>query len=709
MTALKAMFWKEGRENVRWAVLGLLALSLGLAYAWYRLPSSPALSQVWSGENLVLTLITPLIALALGLMQVLPELRRDQWAFLIHRPASRTMLFFGKVIPGVCLYLAATTLPLLGLAVWASSPNHVAAPFDFRFTLAGWAAILSGLPFYFAGLLVALRPARWYGSRALPILTALLGPWAANGLTEFWQAALVSLFVSAVLLAAAWGSFVAGGEYDEQKKSARFALGLALYPAMLAIGFAVLAGAVGAYHVLEGKTASENEWWQTDDKMDTQGRLFHLSEHGTDLAHMERKTVTVTDAAGHPVDPRLWQTLNQQKKLLDIVYLFVKPSTSNFVTRYQDPTRYVPYLGPDYDANQRDDWYYDKRSRRIVGYRVGAPSEGRIGYLGPNGFAEDPGQTGQFPEGTPYPIYFNGLRLLRFPHALFWYSTPHPTAGLLQAAPGPSGILGVTPPSDISAEYGGSGDVERPEALLVAADGQITVYARARREDPAEGTRRLFSTPLAFPVSTSVQAAIIPDQSRFFFWYRAESKLPDHIVTVASDGRVLKTETLAVSPRAAGWTAPPTSFRQGMPGLVVPPVFVAASGVYAAVGHALHDEGAESWWRGFGNGGELLWVLFFSALGGLLPALMAWFISRRLGDGKRGQIAWAFGIFLLGGYGILLLLALRAWPARVPCPNCGRQRVVDRETCEHCGAAFARPKRDGTEIFEAAERETVGR
>ena len=82
---LKAMFWKECRENARWAALSAAALSLGLAYAWFHLFQQspwPSFSNVWSSENLVLTITTPLVGLALGLLQVLPELRRDQWAFL---------------------------------------------------------------------------------------------------------------------------------------------------------------------------------------------------------------------------------------------------------------------------------------------------------------------------------------------------------------------------------------------------------------------------------------------------------------------------------------------------------------------------------------------------------------------------------------------------------------------------------------------------
>ena len=55
---------------------------------------------------------------------------------------------------------------------------------------------------------------------------------------------------------------------------------------------------------------------------------------------------------------------------------------------------------------------------------------------------------------------------------------------------------------------------------------------------------------------------------------------------------------------------------------------------------------------------------------------------------------------LFGPAGLLLMLAIQQWPARIPCPACGRPRVVDRERCEHCGAPHAAPAQDGTEIFE---------
>jgi ribosomal protein L37AE/L43A len=46
-------------------------------------------------------------------------------------------------------------------------------------------------------------------------------------------------------------------------------------------------------------------------------------------------------------------------------------------------------------------------------------------------------------------------------------------------------------------------------------------------------------------------------------------------------------------------------------------------------------------------------------------------------------------------------LSVQEWPALESCPNCKKLRVVDREHCEHCGADFAPPEKNGTEVFES--------
>jgi hypothetical protein len=82
-----------------------------------------------------------------------------------------------------------------------------------------------------------------------------------------------------------------------------------------------------------------------------------------------------------------------------------------------------------------------------------------------------------------------------------------------------------------------------------------------------------------------------------------------------------------------------------------------------------------------------------SALGCFLPA-------RRYAFSWARRSGWAVLGFLFGWVGLVLMLVLQEWPARVSCPECRKLRVVTRETCEHCGAPHAAPARNGTEIFE---------
>ena len=711
-TPLRAMFWKECRENLRWAVLAMLALTLGLIYAWYHLfqqNSFPSPSGVWTSENLVLTISMPLIGLTLGLLQILPELRRDQWAFLVHRPASRTTLFFGKVLPGVCLYLLATILPLLGLAAWASQPIHVPAPFDFRFTLAGWAAILAGLPFYFAGLLVALRPARWYGSRALPVLTAILAPLAASTFNLFWPVVLVSVFISAVLLCAAWGSFVTSGEYKAQAKPARFALGLALYPACVCVGIGALMLSFTAYFAL---THSGNgEGWRNKQMIDTQGHIYEHDEHFDKRGH---DTITVTDENGRNVDPHVWDNLSSSHKLLTLNNLY-SGGLGQFYFRYSDADHYVPSLASIVNDRDQTFWYYDLAAYQMVRYKITAEAGEQtsswqppvVNYLGPDGFGSNRKQVGKFEDPKAEAVDFADFHLLRVSNALYSYD---PTASVpaireLQSLSG--SYAGATSLAQTSQGLVDTGNGTYAEVLIVTSNNQVTAYTSVR-DKVSQMPSRLFTVSIPFMPETysDVQVAASSDYSRFFFLYQPRSMpAAERLVTVTSTGQIVSDQILP--PAKDNHSAYKMRFIDAAPALMLPPGGLCAAALYGYIGDRLHWGSASGLWPSITETAGP--ILFFSILGGLAAAVLTWLISRRCGDNRRGHIAWALGGFWLGGYGVLLLLALRAWPARLPCPDCGRPRVVDNDFCEHCRAGWTRPQQDGTEIFDADSREAAAR
>lgn len=680
---LKAMFWKECRENSNWAILGALCLALSLAYLLYNdSPSvntqSVTLATVWGIATLALTLGAPFIGLALGLLQILPELRRDRWAFLIHRPASRTALFFGKVLPGLCLYGLATILPLCGLLVWYLRYSGLTGPFDLRFLLGAWAAILSGLAFYFAGLLIALRPARWYGSRALPAFFALLASYAVTILPEFWMAAGGSLLIAAVLALAAWGSFATMGQYIGQTKPARFSLGLVLLIGSTAITLIVLMTLINIIHNAFPQMPGfgSSAYISLQYQIDAEGRLWMIRDY-VDEAHVIHETVT--DSSGKVVPSRLAIMQAGEHMPLTLAPLDMSRPAGSFA-RYSDPNRYVQLLGTEMiDPQQQLAWYYESDARQIVGYAVQgqwlppvAPAA-LYGYLGPHGFSRNAAEAGRFEAGTAPESGAQGYgALLRSRHALYVYDTSARVVKLLQASRSAAGIEGVT-----SAALPG---------LIVRADGLFTVYV---------GRQARFTIPVSFAPggSSEVQVAAPPNGSRFYFLYGPGAGSSDlHLVTLDAGGRVLRTETL---PKPQLPTPIPTRLfliRAYLIDALIPPALVVPIGT---------NWGTEASQFGI--------PALLSAFAGLLSALLAWRISRRCGDTRRGQLAWAFGVFWLGPYGVLMLLALREWPARVPCPVCGRPRVVSRERCEHCGSPFDRPKRDGTEIFDGEARETEGR
>jgi hypothetical protein len=129
---------------------------------------------------------------------------------------------------------------------------------------------------------------------------------------------------------------------------------------------------------------------------------------------------------------------------------------------------------------------------------------------------------------------------------------------------------------------------------------------------------------------------------------------------------------------------------------------VAGFVTYGAVGSKLNAPGAGALWTEMRHRPENSLVIIMAMLAGvasLLCAVLALFVARRCAMSRRTQWSWALGVFALGAFGLLMMLAMLGWPARVDCPSCHKKRIVERDNCEHCGAAFPEPAQDGTEIF----------
>src|SRR5881392_2290889 len=117
---MKTIIYKELRENLKLAVPAFVLLTgLFMFAAWdgggTALVDAQFLRMTgvgWAG-----------FAATLGWLQIQHERPRDLWAFLVHRPITRTEIFFAKVSAGLLLYAVPIILPMIGYIIWVQIPG----------------------------------------------------------------------------------------------------------------------------------------------------------------------------------------------------------------------------------------------------------------------------------------------------------------------------------------------------------------------------------------------------------------------------------------------------------------------------------------------------------------------------------------------------------------------------------------------------------
>src|SRR5262245_52150921 len=258
---MRMLLWREIRENLKWATLPGLVIGGLMA-----LMGTPSLMD--PGVLLIVSLIAGVFGAVLGFLQVHSESRGDKRSLLLHRPLGRSRIFLAKAVAGVGLYLLALGLPFAVVVAFAATPGHSFDPFSWPMVLPWLADVLTGLVFYFAGMLTAQREARWYGSRCLGLAAGLFCSYLVWIVPEFWQALLAIGGVGALTAVAAWGGFSAGGAYTPQPRTARLALAATFLLGLSALGFT-------------GQILAGRSFWTPEDYstyFDRQGRVLFVHE-----------------------------------------------------------------------------------------------------------------------------------------------------------------------------------------------------------------------------------------------------------------------------------------------------------------------------------------------------------------------------------------------------------------------------------------------
>ncbi|MBI3270157.1 MAG: hypothetical protein HYZ53_14200 [Planctomycetes bacterium] len=659
---MRAIAWKELREHLRWALLGLLANGLGLLVGLWpgRVPWSYFRSESLLSERF-LALTTSQFAVwggILGFLLVLRDHSGDRWSFLLFRPIRPGTIFQGKVLAAAALYFPSTLVPLFLAAGWAATPGHLAAPFDWRMSLAGLADALTGFVFCLAAMLTGLRQARWYATRAIGLVVAVLCAALVQEVREFGEALAAILVSAALLYGAAWEAFLARAGAARRPLPLRFALVAVLFTGLAAL-------AEPAIELLALLPAPKRQTYS----------IYALTPQGEvcviryDHADYPPKLISAESLEGRPLELGT-DRLSFWEKIVRGIYLDFEPGT-RWADRYRDADRFFTRVGKwstledgFYRFGARTVELYDRKDKRL------------LAIAGPQGFA--------LPEheGPPFP----GELLLSVPNGPSFLVFADAAYGIDEAS------RRLTPHRMreplVNAVWEGNSQGEgliaacsRRELFLLRRDGRV-----------------LLSSPLRFtaPDYDRVECSMLPTGDRFFVWYFPSSSttapVPGKSVRlqlqeVTAHGEVVRTYALPVKRPAL--VQEPLSPLAALAALTPPPLCLAN-----AIG------------RGLPADHPLAACAPLSLVSAAVFAVLAFWVCRRFAFRPSMCRGWAGAVFALGPLGLLAMLAAHEWPARLPCFRCARRRVVSRDTCEHCGAGLAPVAPDGTEIFDVEHQGT---
>jgi hypothetical protein len=207
---IKALAIKELREIAWIALLGLAAQLLVVAGA----TSVEPLTTFFAGQNPDLVpfssgaifswicIACSLFAVALGLRQSAWENVRGTYLFLLYRPIQREAIFLVKLGVGLATLLAFIALPILLYAWWALLPRTHPSPAEWSMTTRWWQLCACAPLFYMCAFLTGLRPARWLGTRTLPLIATVVPAIALLESPWLWALVLPILLVVYVILIA---------------------------------------------------------------------------------------------------------------------------------------------------------------------------------------------------------------------------------------------------------------------------------------------------------------------------------------------------------------------------------------------------------------------------------------------------------------------------------------------------------------------------
>ena len=657
---MKTIVFKELREGAKMAMLALAVLTFLLTVSYRQYGAElqrgygavPPLGQAMTQAGF----FCAIFGTVLGWLQIRAEKHRDLWAFLVHRPMTRTAILVSKSLAGLCLYTFGAGLPLLGFIILLWTPGHVAAPFEWAMTRPLSVMFLLGIVFYLAGMLVAVRQARWHGSRGLGFGLALVAAMGVFVGHEFWQTLLILTMTGGILLLAVWGGFESGGNYRNQSLPGKVGLTLACTAgtALLLLLF------IGLSETLVPSSSGPS---YSEYRFTTNGVVIKVIHHGVEPPK-------IVDLNGKPI-------INDKTgRLLTEGDLSPEENTppariSPIFSPLDERSRPYSYLNPyryycPWQVAGKKIWYftpdgslvaYDIVTRRQTAI-LEAPAKLHKFSHGPGGF---------IPPSHSYDSRITApWQLVASTKTLYLVDLEKRALKPIWSVPDDETIVG----------YWGYATIAGSLRALVVTRTVVKMLDLEGQE--------VWSVPYppSFSAYAGISCLVLKPSGRFAVIFYPDPKadagsggnLPSRIEWITSGEGVTASTDLPPLPPAVQ-ESPLLSLES----LILPP---ALSAVAAK-------------WK------PLQWPWNSACL---LPAglcaITGWWLGRRSSFSRKSQVGWAVFHLLFGFAGLLAFLGVQEWPAREECPGCKKLRVVDRAQCPHCGAGFPPPEKNGTEIFE---------
>jgi ABC-type transport system involved in multi-copper enzyme maturation permease subunit len=140
------------------------------------------------------------LAIALGFRQSAWEPSQGTALYLLHLPLSRRAIFLTKLVTGIALLLACMLLPILIYATWAAAPRTHPGPFEWSMTGLAFQIWLVAPVVYLGAFASGIRPARWFGSRLLPLVAVAVPCIFACAVPFWWPVGFPVLVITAAVL-----------------------------------------------------------------------------------------------------------------------------------------------------------------------------------------------------------------------------------------------------------------------------------------------------------------------------------------------------------------------------------------------------------------------------------------------------------------------------------------------------------------------------